>query len=146
MRSIALVLCVVAAGCQNSPTTPTGSGYAGEWSGTTAQGAVIAFSLSRDEKVTAITIGHSFGSCTGSQTFQNLSLNIAPDVTCIPGPCGPGIASYRAFHYGTGAPGGPLTSINGLFLSNSRAEGTVNFGDYPGCGTVVGVGWTATRR
>ena len=146
MRGIALVLCALVTGCQSNPTAPTGSSYAGEWSGTTTQGAPIAFSLSAAEKVTTIVVGHSFGGCSGSQTFANLSLDIVPDVMCIPGPCAPGIASYRGFGYGTGGLGGPGTSINALFLSNSRAEGTVNFRDYPGCGTAIGVGWTATRR
>ena len=146
MRSMALVLCVVAAGCQNNPTMPTGSAYAGEWSGTTLHGSPIAFSLSADDKVTTIVVGHSFGGCSGSQTFSNLSLDIVPDVICIPGPCTPGVASFRRFGYASGGPAGPATSINGVFLSSSRAEGSVNFRDYPGCGSAIGVPRTATRR
>jgi hypothetical protein len=41
---------------------------------------------------------------------------------------------------------GPYTAIDGLFLSMGSVEGTVNFRDYPGCGSVIGVPWSATKR
>jgi hypothetical protein len=76
-----LALCVWAGGCGN-PTAPSGgANYEGRWSGTRAQGSPIAFTVSADQKVTAITIGYSFKSCSGAQTFSNLSITTSPDVT-----------------------------------------------------------------
>jgi hypothetical protein len=145
-RVLAIVFGVVVSGC--GFTAPTPVGYAGQWSGTTAQGKPIAFTVSADDKVTSITVEHSFNGCSGSQTFSNLNLETAPNVTCIPGPCPPTVASYRAFHYAAGARSidGPSTSVNGLFLSMATAQGAVGFLNYPGCGTALGVGWTAIRR
>lgn len=145
-RFSVIALCAVAAAC-GSPTAPADGGYAGQWSGTTAQGASIAFTISPEELVTAITVGHAFSGCSGSETFANLSLAIAPNVVCIPGPCAPSLLSYRAFGYESGLRiDGPSTSVNGLFLSTTRAEGAANFRTYPGCGSAIGVPWTATRR
>ena len=145
-RFLATLLACVVCGACDGPTGPSGSDHSGEWSGTTAQGQPIAFTVSSDEKVTAITLGYSFNGCSGSHTFANLSLETAPNVICIPGPCSPSVSSYRSFHYATRSSDGPSTSVNGLFLSRNRAEGAIGFMDYPGCGTVLGVGWTATKR
>ena len=113
----------------------------------TSQGVPIAFTVSPDETVTAITLGYSFNACSGSQTFSNLNVPTAPEVICVPGPCPGPVSSYRAFHYSDGQFGsGPLTTVNGLFLPGNRAQGLAAFVDYPGCGTATGVEWTATRR
>ncbi len=80
------------------------------------------------------------------QTFSNLNLETAPMVTCIPGPCSNTLSSYRAFSYSAGSIDGPLTTVNGLFPLTTSAEGQVAFRNYPGCGTAVGIGWTATKR
>jgi hypothetical protein len=40
---------------------------------------------------------------------------------------------------------GPTTTVAGIFVSPSRAEGTVNFSNFPGCGTAGGP-WSANRR
>jgi hypothetical protein len=147
LRFPGIVLCVLAWSCQ-SPTSPApANGYAGQWSGTTVQGRPIAFTISPDELVTTITLGHDFNGCSGSQTFSNLSLKIAPQVECIPGPCPASLLSYRAFGYGSGNRiDGPSTSVNALFLSTARAEGTVNLRGFPGCGDAIGVSWSANRR
>ena len=144
-RFLAIALCGLAA-CA-APTAPTSTSYAGEWSGTTAQGRPLVFTISPAEAVTTITVGHEFNGCSGSQTFSGLSLNIAPQIQCIPGPCSPSLLSYRGFGYGSGnSVEGPSTAVNAVFLSSARAEGTVNFRNYPGCGDAIGVSWTATRR
>ncbi len=141
-----MAVCALAGAC-GSPAGPAATGYAGQWSGTTAQGRPIAFTISPDEVVTTITLGHDFNGCSGSQTFSNLSINIAPTVVCIPGPCPASTLSYRAFGYSSGNQiEGPSTGVNAVFMASTRAEGTVNFRSYPGCGSAIGVGWTATRR
>jgi hypothetical protein len=129
------------------PFTATQSLSVGEWSGTTSQGMPIDFSVSANETVTTITIGHNFGGCSGSQTFADLNIPTAPDLTCLPGPCSGVQASYRAFGFSNGARGsGPFTQINGLFLPSGQAQGQASFADFPGCGTAAAAEWTAVRR
>ena len=106
----------------------------------------MAFVVSPDEKVTSITVGHSFNGCAGVQTFSNLNLETTPNVTCIPGPCPPGVASYRAFNYASAPGDGSSTFVNGVFFSSTRAEGAVGFRDFPGCGSAIGIGWAAGKR
>jgi len=139
---------VLASACSRGPTSPSASSLSvGQWSGTTAQGASIAFTVSSDEALTTIAVGYTFNGCSGTQTFADLNVPTAPDVTCIPGPCSGTNSTYRAFAYSSGSRGtGPSTTVNGLFLPGGRAQGQVSFRDYPGCGTAAGVEWTATRR
>ena len=139
---------VLASGCGDGPTSPSASSLSvGRWSGTTAQGTPITFTVSSDEVLTAIAVGYNFNGCSGTQTYSNLNVPTAPEVTCIPGPCSGTIATHRAFAYSGGSRGtGPSTNFNGLFLPGARAQGLVSFRNYPGCGTAAGVEWTATRR
>ena len=140
-------LCAMAACSGPASPTSASTGYAGQWTGTTAQGRPVAFTISPSETVTSITVGHDFNGCTGSQTFAGLSLNIVPNVQCIPGPCSPSLTSFRSFGYTSGNPiNGPSTDISGIFFSFTRAEGSINLRDFPGCGSAIGVAWTATRR
>jgi hypothetical protein len=142
---VATALIVTA--CGGSPTVPASTGYAGLWSGTTAQGTPITFTISTEENVTTISIAHNFNGCSGSQTFSNLSLPIAPEIHCIPGPCSPSQMSYRQLTYSTGdRVNGPSFTIAGIFPSTSHAEGAMAFQNYPGCGSATGVPWSATRR
>jgi hypothetical protein len=143
----ALVTCVALSACNPTTPSPASSGALdGQWSGTTAQSVPITFSVAPSQKVTAISVGYSFNGCSGIQTYSNLSLETAPTVICIPGPCSNDISSFRSFNYLAGSPGGPTTTINGLFVLGSRAEGQVSFRDYPGCGTAAGIAWTAVRQ
>ena len=140
-----VTLGVVAAAC-SSPTAPRVS-YAGQWAGATAQGESITFTISSDEAVTAITIGHNFNGCRRTQTFSNLNLSITPQVTCIPGPCSGSVSSYRSFSYQAGNSAlEPMTQLNAVLFAGSGARGTINFRDYVGCGSAIGVAWNATRR
>jgi hypothetical protein len=127
-------------------TRPSSTTLEGEWTGTTTQGTPIGFTVSAEQKVTAITVGYRFGGCAGTQTFTNLNLETAPNVICVPGPCPASLTSFRSFNYATGPLEGPATSVNALFSTTASAEGQVGFRDYPGCGSATGVGWTATKR
>jgi hypothetical protein len=138
-------LCALCAACA-SPTAPTVS-YAGQWAGSTAQGESIAFTISADEVVTAITVGYAFNDCRGSQAFPNLNLSITPQVTCIPGPCSGPVSAYRGFSFQAGTViQEPMTQVNGILFGGVGAQGTVNFRDYTGCGSATGVAWNATKR
>jgi hypothetical protein len=144
-RFIVIALFALSGACQ-SPTRATATGYAGQWSGTTAQASSIAFTVAANEMVTSITIGHAFNGYSGSQTFSNLSVSIAPRVECIPGPCPASVSAYHAFNYASGSSiDEPSTAVNAVFLSNDRAEGTLNFRGFPGCGSAIGVPWAASR-
>jgi hypothetical protein len=148
LRSAAIAVGMLAVACQPStgPSSSQSTGLSGQWSGTTAQGRPIAFTISSDETVTNITLGHEFNGCSGSQTFSSLSLPTKPTVECIPAPCPSIITSYRDFHYATGNPfEGQATEVHGLLLGRT-AEGSVNFRNFAGCGSVIGVSWTATKR
>jgi len=142
-------LCAVLSACgTGAPTTPSSGGpnLAGQWGGTTSQGTPIAFTISPDQKVTELSVGYSFNGCSGSQTFTGLNLDTAPNVTCIPAPCPGSVSSYRAFGYSSGRIDEPATSVNGLFLSSSTAQGLAGFANYPGCGTALSVPWSAAKR
>ncbi len=124
----------------SSPATPAGGAprYDGQWKGTTSQGGPITFTVSLDQKVTAITVGYSFNGCSGLNTFSNLNL----DIGNTPNPAttlGPG------FGFGSGPPDGPnYMQVYGSFSSSTTATGSVVFGGYPGCGNAVGI-WSATK-
>jgi hypothetical protein len=143
-----LVTLVVAASTAcSTPSQPSPAGYAGQWSGRTAQGKTITFTVSSDERVTAITVGHEFNGCASEETFANLSIGIAPELVCIPAPCPASATGHRSFSHSAGDVfGGRSTTISGLFTSSSLAEGSIAFRNFGSCGTVIGVGWTATRR
>jgi hypothetical protein len=138
------IACAFAYACGESATAPSAApGYDGQWSGTTSQGRPIAFTVSSNH-VTAVTVGYSFASCSGSKTFSNVNVEIVD--RSGPGPGGqptPNISP--GFAYGSGAPDGSSVQIQGFFRSNTTADGVVVFAEYPGCGDGFGF-WTATKR
>jgi hypothetical protein len=153
MKSIRLdvpliAFCALASAC-GSPSSPSDGqvSYAGQWSGTTAQGRPVTFTISPEQNVTTLTVGHEFNGCSGSQTFSSISVSIVPQVQCIPAPCSSQLQSYRAFYYSVGTSlEEPGTSLNALFVSADRAEGLVHFRAFPGCGSALSVPWSATKR
>lgn len=152
MMRVVTLAGLLASGCGGGPTSPSplpppASLSVGEWHGTTAQGMAITFTVSSDEVLTTLSIGHSFNGCSGMQTFSSLQIGTAPNVSCVPGPCSGTISTYRSFNFANGSRvTGPGTAVVGLFLPGGRAQGTAAFNDFPGCGTVTGVEWSATRR
>ena len=125
-------------GCGNGTTFFTafkGSppNYSGQWSGSTSQGAPIAFVVA-DLKITSITLGFNFGGCAGTTTYLNLTALIAA------------AGSRVGFSYTSGPPGLPdYTQIIGYFNSTTAADGVVLFTGYPGCTNQTAT-WTASRR
>ena len=143
-----VAFCALIGAC-GSPSSPSAgqANYEGPWSGTTAQGRPVAFTISSDQNVTTLTVGHEFNGCSGSQTFSGISVSIMTQVQCIPAPCSNQLSSYRAFNYSVGTSlEGPGTSINALFVSTDRAEGLLHFRGFPGCGDALSVPWNATKR
>jgi hypothetical protein len=145
---VGVLAALLASACGGEATSPSPSSLSvGQWNGTTTQGMVITFTVSSDEILTTLSLGHSFNGCSGMQTFSNLQIDTAPDVVCVPGPCSGTTTTYRAFGFAGGSRGtGPSTAVNGLFLPGGRAQGVAAFQDFPDCGSATGVEWTATRR
>ena len=141
---VLLVLGVGAAACSGSVTAPGGAlrTFAGEWIGSTSQGAAIAFSVSAQNVVTAITIGRDFNGCPGVQAFKDLMVVIGE-----PGSSGRvPTASAPEFGFGSGPPDGPdFVQLVGQFTSSQSAEGTAIFLNFGTCGNAV-AHWTATKR
>jgi hypothetical protein len=129
--------------CGNGPTTPSSKAparYDGEWSGTTSQGRPITFTVSSEQKVTAITVGYNFNGCSGLNTFPNLNL----DIGTPPNPSAPSLGP--GFGFGSGPPDGPsFTEVLGSFTASTTATGSVIFGAYPVCGNAAAL-WTASKR
>jgi hypothetical protein len=146
---LASVLSTLAA-CSSpvSPSSPAASGIVGQWSGSTTQGTPISFTVSAAERVTSITVAHNFGGCSGTQTFSNLDIATAADVTCVPGPCPPSITSYRGFSFHDGdSLSGHATAVHGIFFRPlGEVTGQANFWNFGACGDAIGVAFTATKR
>ena len=141
-----IALCALLSAC-GTPSGPSKADYEGQWTGTTAQGKTVTFTISSDETVTTLTVGHEFNGCSGTQIFSSLNVSIAPQVQCIPAPCSNQLLSYRAFNYSVGnSLDGPGTSLNAVFLSADRAEGLIHFRNFPGCGNALSVPFSATKR
>ena len=141
-----VAVCAAASACNNSSvTTPTTSGvYTGEWSGTTSQGAPISFSVSADQAVTSITVGYKFNGCSGSNTFANLSLQIATAQSPFPPRVPTG--DSPGFGFGSGPPeGANYTQVLGTLPSGQTSTGSVAFLNFSNCGNAV-ANWTATKH
>ena len=118
----------LASACNSGPASPSSSSRSvGQWNGTTAQGRSITFTVSSDES-SRRSRWNTASRCSGTQTFSNLNVPDAPDVTCVPGPCSGTQPTYRAFAYSDGRPrNGPSPTINGLFLlATGRRVGVVS--------------------
>jgi hypothetical protein len=141
---LTIAVCFVLSGCKDTPTMPVPppgglAGYAGRWTGTTSQGRPLSFTVSLDQKVTAITVDYSFNGCAGVKTFENLNLDIVRPSNPHAPVAGPG------FGYGSGPPeNGDYTQVVGFFAPNGTVTGSVVFVEYVNCGNAVAV-WTAQR-
>lgn len=137
---ILLVVCTLAgvvSACGGTPSPSPTSPYRGEWSGMTSHGAAISFSVSADQKVTAISVGYSFNGCSGTKTFPGLSLPIAPN------PIQPGLP---AFEFNSGPREQPnYTGVTGTFAATDTAAGLMAFGNYDGCNNGL-ASWSAAKR
>lgn len=132
-----VLCCALAANACGGGSSPApSSGYRGEWVGTTSHGAAIRFTVSADQRVTALSVGYSFNGCSGTKTFPGLSLPIAPN------PIQPGLAR---FEFNSGPREQPnYTGVTGTFASNNIAEGLMAFGNYDGCNNGL-ASWSASK-
>jgi hypothetical protein len=121
--------------CACSPVRPAPLDFSGEWSGTTAQGRPIAFSISPDLRITALSIDFAFATCSGTVTMTPNAPLANPN----------GTASALAISTPNGLNGPGRTTVNFLFPSPSSANGMAQFFDYPDCGNGSAT-WTASKR
>jgi hypothetical protein len=128
------------------PSSPTErSGYAGEWSGTTLQGDGMTFTVSPEQKVTAITITYRLNGCSGTRTVSGLSLDIARPTRPSGNPSA-GPFDNPGFGYASGETiEQNFFSMVGAFTSNEIATGLTTFSNFMGCGNGATV-WNARRR
>ena len=120
--------------CACAPPRPTPIDFSGEWAGTTSQGRPIAFTVSRDLRVTGVTVEFAFAGCSGTLTIPANALLLNTS----------GTASAVVTYAPNGA-AGARTMINFLFPSMTHANGTVQFTDFAACGSADGT-WTADKR
>lgn len=129
-----LWLVVCATSC-SSPTAPAPPGFAGEWAGTTAQGAPVSFTVAGDE-VTSFRVTFNLPpACSGTET--------------IPGP-------KQILTETSGRSGFVISKVHGDFewgvaaagefsLDRRSVSGQINTVHYPGCGILL-FKWSASRR
>jgi hypothetical protein len=125
----------VLVGCACAPSRPTPLDFSGEWAGTTSQARPIAFTVSPDLRITAVTVDYSFNGCAGSLTIpSNVALlNTAATADAV-------------VSYAPNGPTGPSrTTVHFLFPSIASASGTLEFMDYSTCGSSNAT-WTANKR
>jgi hypothetical protein len=138
---VSLLVCPAACSNPNDPG-PVPAGYSGEWSGTTAQGTPVAFSVSADQ-VTSFTLAFHFSAaCSGSVTISGPAPIALQEPPGPPPFDQPGFAMSRTqgnFEWGVAAAGA---------FSRDRRSATGEFRllTYPGCGAVMSGTWTAQRR
>ena len=120
------------------PTVPTPTpraGYTGEWNGATLTGERIAFTVSAEQKVTALSIDYRFGGCSGSRTFSGLSLEIGTASGTSP------FFQHRIADTGSRN----FIAVDGFFDSSQVARGLLGFSDFMDCGDSLSL-WNASRR
>jgi hypothetical protein len=121
--------------CACSPVRPKPLDFSGAWAGTTSQGRPITFTVSSDQRISALAVDYAFGSCSGSVT-------VSPDAALANTN---GAASAVVVHAPNGISGPSRTVVNFLFPSPTHANGTLTFVDYPTCGNSSAT-WTADKR
>jgi hypothetical protein len=129
-------------GC-NSATAPSPlpAGYAGEWTGTTAEGTFVQFSVSATDHVTSLILTYNFSAaCSGTLTNTNLAVPIHR----LDHP-GPPPYDQPGFAFGTNEVTS-ATAINGHFSPDRRsASGQFTLVYYDACGDVIHGTWSARR-
>jgi hypothetical protein len=141
-RWLGVLLLVYAASCA-SPTEPkpAPAGYAGQWTGTTAQHTPVSFSVAGDE-VTSFNLAFSLSStCSGSVTLPG------PVQIVMQVPPGPPPFDQPGFAMGLNANGEWGAAVAGGFSADrGSASGEFKLVQYPGCDVVTGGTWTVRRR
>ena len=114
-----------------SPVAPGAAGYAGDWSGRTFQQQPISFTVSSEQKVTAVSVGYAFNGCSGVETLSGLDQAVTSSFT----------------QFGSTLSDGRGMMITIVFLPGGVASGGVVFYGPPSCGSTGSGGpFSATRH
>jgi hypothetical protein len=141
--AISIGIVISAHNACESATAPSPVGYAGEWTGTTAQGTTVHFNVSAADEVTSFTLTYNFSAaCSGKLTHTDLAARIHTLV-----PPGPPPFDQPGFGFSTKSDDGASgTAVAGHFSPDRRsASGQFTLVHYGACDTVVGT-WSARRR
>ncbi|MCC7126861.1 MAG: hypothetical protein IT178_18570 [Acidobacteria bacterium] len=138
-------------GTSELPTAPSlstatmESDFSGEWRGTVVPSGSITFTVSRDKRVTALTVNYAITGCNGRVTLPEVSMPItAPQ----PGGTGSGAgaaAPYFTTFFANVEEQEGFLGLIGNFQTDSRANGML-FLDGRGTCASTGWLWTANKR
>jgi hypothetical protein len=128
-----LLLPACGGGTATSPT-PSAVGFEGRWTGTVLLGGPLSFTVSRDQKVTAIEFDYRLNGCNGRVTAANLSLPLFE----YP-PLGTSF-EYRSTDFTQPN----YVTVFGSFRPDGTATGYIGFAQFQNCGDGGG-SWTAGR-
>jgi len=130
-----------------SPTEPSqAADYSGQWGGPILQGGSIAFVVSIEQRVVAITVEYRLNGCSGTTVLSPLSLEVARPQLAPGSPNTGGPFDNPSFGTGTTGIDQPnFIGVSGAFTSGRTATGVVPFGQYEGCGSGQ-VTWNATKQ
>ena len=113
------------------PATPGAPASAEEYSGRTFQQQPISFTVSSEQKVTAVSVGYVFSGCSGVETLSGLDHAVT--------------SSFAQF--GSTLPDGRGIMVTIVFLPGGVASGGVVFYGPPACGSTGSGGpFNATRH
>ena len=129
------ISCVLSSGCgAASPASPgpLPVGHAGEWRGTTFQGRPISFTVSPEQQVTSISLGYQIDTCSGVDTFSDLTVPFTADVP--------------AFQFTAVLPDKRQVGIQGYLMPDASVWGSLVVYAPPSCGQSEAVGGMFTAR
>lgn len=106
----------------------------GDWTGRTSEGRAIAFTVSRNQRIVAVTLEYAHGGCSGTVIIPaNVPLFYTADQ-----------AAATVVSSSNGQPGPGPIAVRFLFLSTRNASGTATFPNDPACRGTSAT-WTAAR-
>ena len=105
----------------------------------------ISFTISPNERVTAISVAYDFSGCSGVEAFA--SIDVAITSAPVSGIAHPELEQFAGFNFRDGAQGAAnATQVVGALKSETTASGVASFENYAGCpDTFEGVTWNATK-
>ncbi len=141
LRTAAAIALVTVSSCAGkNPESPSTTGLAGNWSGTTFQGRPISFTVSRDNRLTTLSVGYQIDACTGTASFANLDVAVFE----VAG------AASSGFAYGQTLTDRPDVGVGvqGYLMPNGGVAGTLIVYGKPACGSSEAVAgpFNASRR
>lgn len=139
---LAIAICVslaAAIACDAMRPSPPAANLSGEWIGSVGPSGdtPMSFTVSREQRVTSLTIEHTLDRCKVTAAFTNLQLTIETHYF--------GSRSELPGFFLGSAPPPNMIEVRGEFRTKTHANGSVSFVNYGGCGSGATT-WRALRR